>query len=72
MCLRHLVLLKWIGVAAIVLAAASRSFGFHLADLLFSLSGALIWTYVGFRLKDNALLAVNGFIVLFMVYGVFK
>lgn len=63
---------KWFGTLCVILAATSRSFGYHNIDMALSIVGALVWAYAAVRMKDNALMAVNGFIVLVLLFGVMK
>lgn len=69
---KFLEILKWVGTACVIVAATCRSFGFHSADMFLSIVGALIWAYAAIRMKDNALLTVNGFITAILLYGVVK
>ena len=64
--------LKWIGTGCVIAAATCRSFGFHSADMFLSIVGAAVWAYAAIRMKDNALVTVNGFILLILLYGVVK
>ena len=65
-------ILKWIGTACVILAATCRAFDLHTADLILSIVGAGIWGYAAIKMKDNALLVVNGFIVAILLFGVLK
>ena len=65
-------ILKWLGTACVILAAACRAFDLHTADLILSIVGAGIWGYAAIKMKDNALLVVNGFIVAILLFGVLK
>lgn len=64
--------LKWIGTSCVIAAATCRAFGFHSADLALSIIGAVVWAYAAVRMKDNALIVVNGFITAILLYGVVK
>ena len=64
--------LKWFGTGCVIAAAACRSFDYHSADLALSILGAGIWGFAAIRMKDNALVAVNGFIGAILLYGVVK
>ena len=65
-------ILKWVGTACVILAATCRAFELHTADLILSILGAGIWGYAAIKMKDNALLVVNGFIVAILLFGVLK
>jgi hypothetical protein len=65
-------ILKWIGTACVIIAATCRAFDLHTADLILSIVGAGIWGYAAIKMKDNALLVVNGFIVAILLFGVLK
>jgi len=65
-------ILKWIGTACVIFAAACRAFDLHTADLFLSIVGAGIWGYAAFVMRDQALITVNGFIVLILLFGVLK
>ena len=69
---KFLEILKWFGTACVIIAAACRSFELHSFDMFFSIVGALVWAYAAVRMKDNALLTVNGFIVAVLLFGVLK
>jgi len=64
--------LKWIGTGCVIAAAACRSFNYHSADMFLSIVGALVWAYAAVRMKDNALVTVNAFILAILLYGVVK
>lgn len=64
--------LKWIGTSCVIAAATCRALGFHSADLALSIIGAVVWAYAAVRMKDNALIVVNGFITAILLYGVVK
>ena len=61
---------KWSGILCIMASVVFRAFGYHEADMIFGLMGALLWLYAGFREKDNALIVINGFISLVLLYGI--
>jgi hypothetical protein len=63
-------IIKWIGTACVILAAACRAFEFHTADLLISILGAGLWGYAAVAMKDKALFVVNAFIVAILFVGV--
>ena len=65
-------ILKWLGTACVILAAVCRSLNLHAADMALSLIGAAVWVYAALRMKDKALLTVNGFIVAILLYGMIK
>jgi len=65
-------IVKWIGTVCVIIAATCRAFGFHTVDLILSIVGAGIWGYAAYKMKDNALLAVNGFITGILIIGVVK
>jgi hypothetical protein len=65
-------IVKWIGTVCVIIAATCRAFGFHTVDLILSIVGAAIWGYAAYKMKDNALLAVNGFITGILIIGVVK
>lgn len=65
-------ILKWLGTACVILAAACRAFEFHTADLILSIVGALVWAYAAVKMKDKPLMVVNGFITAILLVGVFK
>ena len=65
-------IVKWIGTVCVVIAATCRAFGFHTTDLILSIIGAALWGYAAYKMKDNALLAVNGFITGILIVGVMK
>ena len=68
--LKILTVFKWLGVLAIVASAFARCFNFHHADLILSMIGAGIWVIVAIRIRDTALMTVNGFIIAMMIYGI--
>ena len=63
-------IIKWIGTACVISAAACRAFEFHEADLLISIVGASLWGYASIVMKDKALFVVNAFIVGILIVGV--
>ena len=63
---------KWVGTVCVILAAISRSLGYHSMDMFLSILGALIWAYAAIRMKDNALVTINAFILVILLYGVLK
>ena len=65
-------IMKWIGTVCIIVAATCRAFDLHTADLILSIVGAGIWGYAAVVMKDKALVTVNGFIVLVLLFGVLK
>ena len=65
-------IMKWIGTVCIIVAATCRAFDLHTADLILSIVGAGIWGYAAIVMKDKALVTVNGFIVLVLLFGVLK
>jgi hypothetical protein len=65
-------ILKWLGTACVIIAAACRSFDLHAADMFFSIVGALVWAYAAVKMKDKPLMVVNGFITAILLYGVVK
>ena len=65
-------IVKWIGTVCVIIAATCRAFDLHTADLILSIVGAGIWGYAAVVMKDKALVTVNGFIVLVLLFGVLK
>lgn len=65
-------ILKWLGTACVILAAGCRALDYHQLDLILSIIGAGVWGYAAAKMQDKALLTVNGFITLILLYGVFK
>lgn len=65
-------IVKWIGTVCVIIAATCRAFDLHTADLFLSIVGAGIWGYAAVVMKDKALVTVNGFIVLVLLFGVLK
>ena len=65
-------ILKWLGTACVILAAACRAFEFHTADLFLSIVGALVWASAAVKMNDKPLMVVNGFITAILLYGVVK
>lgn len=62
--------LKWFGTACVVVAAGARAFDYHTVDIILSIIGASIWGYAAYKMKDRALLVVNGFITSILLIGV--
>jgi hypothetical protein len=62
--------IKWIGTLCIILAAFSRSANYHTFDMVLSIIGASIWAYAAVRVKDKALLVVNVFILIILIFGI--
>lgn len=62
--------LKWIGTACVIIAAACRALEFHTADIVISILGAGIWGYAAIAMKDKALFVVNAFICAILLIGV--
>jgi hypothetical protein len=60
---------KWFGTLCVILAAVSRAFEYHSLDIILSIVGAAVWGIVSIKMKDNALLTVNAFIVAILLYG---
>jgi len=65
-------IVKWFGTICVIIAATCRAFDLHTADLILSIVGAGIWGYAAIVMKDKALVTVNGFIVLVLLFGVLK
>lgn len=68
----HVETVKWVGTSGIIAATFCRALGFHLADLILSLIGALGWSYGAVIMREKQLVIINIFIVSFLLYGIFK
>ena len=64
--------IKWLGTACVVASVVFRVTDYHVADMAMGVFGGVLWTYAGIRMKDHALVTVNGFIMLVLLYGILK
>jgi hypothetical protein len=64
--------LKWVATLAIVSATVFRALGSHGFDLVLSLLGSLLWAFIAFTWRERALLLLNVFSAVVLLYGVFN
>lgn len=62
--------IKWSGTILIIIATIMRILGYHLLDLSIGLLGSMLWAYAAYVEKDNALLTVNIFIIIVLLFGI--
>lgn len=63
-------MIKWTATALIIAATFVRSFDLgHYLDLIFSFGGTALWAYAAWKMRENALLAVNAFCLALLSYG---
>lgn len=65
-------IIKWTATIGIIAATILRSGGYHHADMIVGGIATLLWAYAAYKMKDNALFAVNAFCVLVLAYGIMK
>lgn len=63
---------KWIATAFIVLATLARALEYHHVDLVFGSVGTFLWIYIAHKMKEGALLAVNTFCLMILIFGLLK
>lgn len=63
-------IIKWLGTILIIIATIMRVVGYHFLDLSLGLVGTVMWAYAAYKQKDNALLTVNVFIVIVLLFGI--
>ena len=65
--------LKWIGTVCLMIATINRAIDSnitHNLDIIFSLIGSVVWSYVAFKIEDKALFVVNMFMVFALMAGI--
>jgi hypothetical protein len=62
--------IKWSGTILIIIATIMRILGYHLLDLSIGLVGTMLWAYAAYVEKDKALLTVNVFIIIVLLFGI--
>lgn len=65
-------IIKWSATLGIIAATMLRAGGYHLADMVVGGMATIMWAYAAYKMKDNALFAVNAFCVLVLAYGILK
>ena len=65
-------IIKWVATFGIIAATMLRAGGYHLADMIVGGIATIMWAYAAYKMKDNALFAVNAFCVLVLAYGIMK
>ena len=70
--LTKLDIIKWVGTAAVIIAASSRAFGFHAVDLWLSIVGAGLWAWASIEMKDKPLIVVNAYMTAILLIGLFR
>jgi hypothetical protein len=63
---------KWLGTTGVIAAAVLRAFGYHVEDMIFGSIGTALWAYAAYKIRDNALLTCNLFILAVLIYGIVK
>ena len=63
---------KWFATFMIIAAVISRSSGFHLMDLIFSIVGTIGWTFVAIAWHDRALIVLNAVISVILAIGLLE
>ena len=64
--------LKWVATLAIVMATVFRALGIHGMDLLLSFTGSMLWAFIALVWRERALLILNVFSAIVLLYGVFN
>ena len=64
--------IKWIATIFIILATLARTMEYHYVDLVTGAIGTVLWVYIAYKTKENALLAVNTFCLAILVLGLIK
>ena len=63
---------KWLGTAGLVAATVIRALNMnHFADVLLTLIGVVFWFAAGLLMRDKPLIAVNGFSIGILLFGIF-
>ena len=61
---------KWIGTILFCIGMTLNSFNIYPYNLFFSFAGGAIWTWIGWKTNDMALLWVDLFAVVIYVIGI--
>lgn len=65
-------MIKWIGTVASIIGAFVVALGFGLIGYTAFIIGSLSWLIVGYKLRDSAMITLNGTFFLANIIGVYN